>query len=259
MDGPEALDDGEDGGALQKVLQAAGLGTRRQLQGWIADGRVAVNGVVVTRYAEPVEPTDVVTVDDEVIVGAAAPIVYLMHKPKKHLTMLVDPEGKPALAPYLPASAPFVFPVGRLDYNSEGALLFTNDGGLARRILHPDWTLPKWYALKLRGEWSDDHPGLCRMREGMTLASGESYLPADVEAGESRSRATWVHITITEGKHRQLRKMCAEAGFQVVKLRRMAVGPVMLGELNPRCVREVIGLERDALYRAVGLAPPRTP
>ena len=247
--------------ALQKFLQDRGWGSRRDVQALIAGGEVSVDGSVVTRFAEPIGAGQQVEVQGFPVGDIGAPFVYLMHKPKKHLTKLVDPEGKPALGQYLPSEAPFVFPVGRLDYNSEGALLFTNDGILARRVLHPDYALEKWYAVKVRADLQGDEPALDAMRAGMEVDlpgfdAHLRYKPAQVEVGASRSRATWLHITISEGKNRQVRNMCAQAGLQIVKLRRMAIGPIALGDLNPRVVRVVDGAERDALYRAVGLVPP---
>ncbi len=242
--------------ALQKWLQDRGVGTRRGVQALIAAGEVTVGGEVVTRFAEPVPWGAEVRVGGAPVGDVAPPLVLVMYKPRAHVTKLEDESAElPGLRRYLPAEVPFVFPVGRLDVNSEGALLFTNDGELAHRVLHPRWELTKWYAVKLRGHVAEDDPALERMRAGMRV-DADTFLPAEVEVGEARSRATWVHMVLREGKHREVRRMCAAGGFQVVKLRRLAVGPVELGPLTPRCVRPLEQGERDALYRAVGLEPP---
>lgn len=240
---------------LQKWLQRSGVGSKVEVRALIRAGRVAVDGVPVTRYAELLGGGEVVAVDGEPVADRGDRVVLLMNKPKKHLSQLADTEARPGLGQYLPDSGSRVFPVGRLDYNSEGALLFTNDGGLARRILHPDWHLAKHYAVKIRGHLQPDDPGLARMRKGMAVR-GQTYGPVEVTLGELRTRATWVEMVLREGKNRQIRNMCAATGHQIVKLRRVAVGPIELGELNPRCVRALEPHEVDALLEAVGLEAP---
>ena len=238
--------------ALQKWLMRAGVGSKGEVREWIAGGLVRIAGKEVTRFAEPVPAGAVVTLRGVPVAGVTETVVFLMNKPKKHLTQLEGEGEQPGLGQYLPDDAPRVFPVGRLDYNSEGALLFTNDGELARRVLHPDHELPKRYAVKLRDRLADDHPGFERMRQGITL-KGVTYMPAVVEVGELRTRARWVRITITEGKNREIRNMCDACNFQVVKLRREAIGPIELGDLNPRVVRRLTDVEVEQLRVAVGL------
>jgi pseudouridine synthase len=134
--------------------------------------------------------------------------------------------------------------------------LWTNDGILARRILHPDWEVPKRYGIKIRGLLAEDDPGFARLRAGMTVEK-EVYKPALVRWVTHRTRATWIEVTITEGKFRQLRKMCRACGYQIVKLRRLSIGPIELGDnLNPRCVRPLDEPETAALYLSVGLEAP---
>lgn len=243
---------------LQKLLQRLGAGSRSDVRLWIEAGRITVAGQVVTRFAEPVAPGAILALDGRAL-GAAAPrTVLLMNKPKKHVTAREDEFGRDALARYLPEDAPYLFPVGRLDYNSEGALLWTNDGKLARRVLHPSWSLPKVYGVKIRGHLSADHPGLERMRQGMSVG-GESFLPVPVEVIALRTRATWVQMTLHEGKSRQIRRMCKACGLQIVKLRRLAIGPVELGDLKPRCVRALTSEELLSLDRALGLCAEQAP
>lgn len=242
------------GAALQKWLIRARCGSKAEVRQLIAAGRVSVNGAPITRFAHPVLSTDQIAIDSVAVPAPPeARTVWLMNKPKKHLTQPKGTAKRPGLAHYLPDDLPRLFPVGRLDYNSEGALLWTDDGALARRILHPDWHLPKVYNVKIRGHLDADDPRLERMRAGMDIGEGVVTKPALVSLGELRTRATWVQITLTEGKNRQIRRMCAVLGYQIVKLRRVAVGPIQLGELNPRCVRPLTDAEREALYAAVGL------
>ena len=151
---------------LQKWLIRLGLGSKREVRLWIRDGHVLVNGQRCTRYAEPVQEDMNITVNGIPIGRPPEPVVWLMNKPKKHITGLVDPDGRPTLAPHLPMSLPRLFHVGRLDFNTEGALLWTNDGQLARRILHPDSHLEKVYHVKIRGHLSEDNPVWNKCLEG---------------------------------------------------------------------------------------------
>ncbi len=243
---------------LQKLLQRAGVGTKRDVRALIARGDVVLNGEVTRRFAEPASLTDHIVIAGTALAAPAAPAWYLMHKPKKHLTLLgEDREGRDTLGRYLPADAPLVFPVGRLDFNTEGALLFTNDGLLARAVLHPSSELPKRYRVKLRGHLEPTDPGLEAMRAGMTV-DGITFKPASVKIDVYRTRSTWVELILTEGKFREIRKMCHANRYQIVKLRREAIGPIELGDLNPRVVRPLTRDEVRALYAAVGLEVPET-
>ncbi len=245
-----------NGIALQKWLMRMGLGSKSQVRLWITEGRVKVDGEVVRRFAQPVVLGQQIDVDGTVVVDKAPRTVLLMHKPKKHITAHEDPEGRPGLGVYLPKDAPPLFPVGRLDFNTEGALLWTNDGTLARRVLHPDWGLPKVYRVKIRGHLEEDDPGLVKMRAGIDLGDFVAR-PTGVRCIVKRTRATWVELILTEGKFREIRRMCHVCRYQIVKLRREAIGPVQLGDLNPRCVRALTEQELQALDRALGLHTPQ--
>lgn len=246
---------GEGTMPLQKWLQAAGVGAKHAVRQLIAEGQVRVDGVVVTRFAEPVTGRERIEVAGDVVADRALPCVLLMHKPKKHITGLVDPEGRPTLGGYLPADAPRVFAVGRLDFNTEGALLWTNDGALARRVLDPAVGLPKVYRVKVRGHLEPDDPGLDRIRSGLTWRN-VTYRPAAACIDIYRSRATWVEIILTEGQFHEVRRMCHANGWQIVKLRREKIGPIELGDLNARVVRALTPAEREALYASVSLPLP---
>ncbi len=237
--------------ALQKLLQGYRRWHRDELRTLILQGRVCVNGEPVTRFAHEVEPADEVLVDGREP-SPAAPRVLLMNKPRAHVTARDEAQGRPGLAHYLPPDTDTFFAIGRLDAASEGALLWTNDGQLGRRILHPDFGVVKRYAVKLRDRMAPDDPRFAVLTRGVEDA-GVLYRALSVKYLELRTRATWVEIQLDEGKNREIRRMCVAAGFQIVKLRRQAVGPVELGSLNPRCVRELEPWETAMLYRHVGL------
>lgn len=238
--------------ALQKLLQGYRRWHRDELRTLILQGRVQVNGEVVTRFAHEVEPAAEVLVDGREP-SPAAPRVLLMNKPRSHITAREGAQGRPGLAQYLPPESDTFFAVGRLDAASEGALLWTNDGQLGRRILHPDFGIVKRYAVKLRDRMAPDDPRFSVLTRGVE-ERGVLYRALSVRYLELRTRATWIEIQLDEGKNREIRRMCVAAGFQIVKLRRQAVGPVELGALNPRCVRELQPWELAMLYRHVGLA-----
>jgi len=237
--------------ALQKLLQSFGRWNRDELRLCIAQGRVTVDGVVETRFAAPVDPAAQIVVDG-VPATPEQTWVVLMHKPKAHITAREADEQYPGLAQYLPDDAPWLFPVGRLDAASEGALLWTNHGALGRRILHPDFGIVKRYALKLRDRLEPDDRRFALLTRGLTL-QGQTLRALRVRWRELRTRATWIEIQLDEGKNREIRRLCVAAGFQIVKLRREAVGPVELRDLRPRCCRRLSDVEVQMLLRHVGL------
>lgn len=249
-----ALVDGHVRVPLQKLLQARRAASKDNVRSWIQHGRVKVNGTCVTRFAEPV-PVDAVLQLDDATLPTPPAIVLLMHKPKRHLTALVSGDDRPTLAAYLPDWAPEVFAVGRLDFNSEGALLLTNDGALAHRLLHPAFAIEKRYGLKIRDRIEPDDPRLAVFTNGI-VQGGVTYRAVRVAFRELRARATWIDVWLNEGKNREIRRLAQEAGFQIVKLRRESIGPVELGSLNPRCVRALTPAELQDLYRTAALPLP---
>jgi pseudouridine synthase len=238
--------------ALQKLLQGYRRWSRDELRALIQAGRVEVDGEVVTRFAHEVPPHCTVLVDGEEPRHEQAR-VFIMNKPRAHITARDAAQGHPGLGQYLPDHSDNLFAVGRLDAASEGALLWTNDGQLARRILHPDFGMVKRYAVKLRDRMEPNDPRFSLLTRGFE-DRGVLYRALFVRFRELRTRATWIEIQLDEGKNREIRRMCVAAGFQIVKLRREAIGPVEMGTLNPRCVRELRGYELPMLYRHVGLS-----
>ena len=239
---------------LQKVLSRAGIASRRAAEGLIAAGRVTVNGTVVTRLGTQVDPArDAIKVDGSRVPGVAPAPQYLMfHKPRGVVTTLSDPEGRPTVRDYLQGVRGRVFPVGRLDYASEGLLLLTSDGALARDLMHPSRGVAKTYAAKVRGTPSAE--ALRRLAAGVPL-QGRPTLPAKarlVEAG----RNAWVEVTVVEGRKHQVRDMLAAVGHPVQRLRRIRYGGVDLGDLPQGRVRPLTPGEVGRLRRAAGRVIP---
>lgn len=231
-----------DGVRLQKVLAQAGLGSRRTCEELIERRRVRVNGevAVLGRRVDP--EVDVVEVDGAQIGVRAGLVHYLLNKPAGVITTATDTHGRPTVIDLVPAE-PRVFPVGRLDADTEGLLLLTNDGDLAHRLTHPSFGVDKEYLVEVDG---DPHRGVVRrLREGVELDDGTTA-PAKVAVlGDHLLR-----ITIHEGRNRQVRRMCEAVGIPVVRLVRTRIGPLTDRTLNPGAWRPLAQDEVRALERA---------
>jgi 23S rRNA pseudouridine2605 synthase len=246
---------------LNKILAQAGVTSRRGGDRLIADGHVAVNGVVTRELATLADPAvDVVTVDGRPIPGAEAKQYVLLHKPRGYVTTRHDPEGRPIVTD-LVARGARLYPVGRLDADVEGALLLTNDGDLTHRLLHPRYGLPRVYEADVAGRVGA--ADLARWRAGVELDDGFAR-PLDVAlAGErrpashGREETTRVRLTFAEGRKHEVKRYCQALGHPVVRLRRIAFGPVELGDLPVGASRELTRAELAALRRAVADAKPR--
>jgi 23S rRNA pseudouridine2605 synthase len=239
---------------LQKILARAGVASRREAERWILAGRVTVNGAVVRKLGSQADPAkDAVKVDGKRIKLAFAPVYYALHKPPGILTTMHDPEKRPDLSSLTLrlGEKQRVFPVGRLDFNSSGLLLLTNDGVLAQRLSHPRFGVKKLYRVKLSE--CPDEGDLNSLRKGIRLEDGLTA-PARVKIVEKLKRNAWVEIEIHEGRNRQVRRMFAALGYFVEKLIRIRVGPVSLGPLPPGALRPLSQAEIKALKEAVGLA-----
>lgn len=235
---------------LQKALARAGVASRRAAERLIREGRVTVNGHTVTRMGTQVDPSgDVVRVDGRKVPPAPRSHTYLaLNKPRGFVTTLSDPEGRPTVRDLLPDIRARVYPVGRLDFHTEGLLLFTDDGDLARDLMHPRNRVPRTYLAKVRREPSPEALG--RLARGAITLDGRKALPARCRVVRSGT-ATWVEITVIEGRKHQVRRMLEAVGHPVQRLRRVSYGGVTLGKLPVGRVRPLLTLEVDRLRRAV--------
>lgn len=228
---------------LQKYLALCGVASRRHAEEMIAQGMVQVNGQTIREMGVQVEDGDIVCVHGERVQPETEKRYVLYHKPMGEVTTVSDPKGRDTVMDHFRDYPVRLYPIGRLDYDSEGLLLLTNDGALTQRLTHPAHEVDKVYELRVK-DYTD--AGLARLREPMTL-DGHRLRPAQVqllEVGDGRAR---LRMTIHEGRNRQVRRMCQQAGMTVLRLRRVAEGPLQLGALPPGKWRELTAAERRAL------------
>jgi len=236
---------------LQKILSKAGITSRRKAEELIVQGRVSVNGRVVSELGtKAVLGKDAICVDGKAIKPRTEKVVVAVFKPRNCVTTLHDPQGRPTVADLVKSISVRVYPVGRLDYDAEGLLLMTNDGELAHRLQHPRYKVPKTYLVKVRGHPPEE--ALARLQQGIALEDGITA-PAELLLLEDDKKATWLSLTLREGRNHQVKRMCAAVGCPVLKLRRTHIGPVDLGTLQPGRSRRLKTKEVRALRQAVGL------
>lgn len=214
---------------LQKLIASAGLCSRRTAEEWIAAGRVRVNGALasVGDLADP--ETDTVTVDGIPLPETASPVYLMLNKPRGYVTTLSDEYGRRTAAELVAGCGARVYPVGRLDRDSEGLLLFTNDGDLAQRLLHPRHEVDKVYLVTVRG----DIRGAAERLMAITELDGEPIAPAQAEEVSRHEGQALLRVTIHQGKNRQVRRMCARIGLHVARLQRIQEDTLLLGDLPP--------------------------
>lgn len=240
---------------LQKVLAAAGVASRRKSEELITAGRVRVNGRIVTELGVKVDSReDKIEVDGRRIVREK-PAYYVVHKPREVVSTLSDPEGRATLESLFKTIPERVFPVGRLDYHTSGVLLATNDGELSEALLRPSSGVPKMYLAKMAGHI--DVPELDALRNGVVLDDGYRTKKAEVFVQRSESKNTWVHLTLQEGKNRQVHRMGDAIHHRVMRLVRLAFADITAeglrpGEYRPLSTKELDRLKKKFLvpYRA---------
>lgn len=216
---------------LQKFLARAGVASRRASEQFIVQGRVAVNGSVVTELGTKVNPdTDIVTVDGSIVTLSEDQCVLMLHKPAGYLTAMKEDRGRRCVAQLVPTQQyPGLFPVGRLDFDTTGLLLFTTDGELGNALLHPSFHVDKEYQAWVEGRPNKN--ALLALRNGVKLQDGMTA-PAQVSLVKQDANKTLLSITIHEGRKRQVKRMCAAVGHPVITLHRSKFGPLELGNLS---------------------------
>ena len=237
---------------LQKILARAGYGSRRYCEAVIQAGRVTVNGRVVDAMGSRADASqDEICVDGRPLSQENEEKLYLMlHKPSGFITSLRDPQGRRTVTELLPPVPYPVYPVGRLDLDTTGLLLFTNDGDLAFSLTHPSRKVPKIYLVQVKGH--PQPPVLSALRRGVHLEDGLTA-PAKVKVVEHSKKVTWLSMTIYEGRKRQVKRMLKHVGHPVVLLHRVAMGPVKLGKLPLGETRQLTSYEVYTLRKAAGM------
>jgi 23S rRNA pseudouridine2605 synthase len=238
---------------LQKYLATAGVASRRACETLIESGRIKVNGIVVKTLGTSVEPgEDVVDFDGRRIEPERLQVYLMVNKPIGYISAASDPEGRPVVTSLVPPEYGRVYPVGRLDWDTEGAVILTNDGELTQLLTHPRHEVAKIYQAKLRGIVDNMDPRIERLRQGVMLDDGYVTLPADVIRDSDTGNHTWFVVGIREGKNRQIRRMFEAVHLDLIKLRRVAYATVQLGAVPLGDHRRLLDSEVEALYRAAG-------
>lgn len=240
-----------EGIRLQKVLAAAGIASRRASEDLISEGRVEVNGQVVMEQGMRVNPeTDHIRVDGSRIPPPRRHLYLVLNKPRGVVSTMEDPEGRPTLSDYLPPRTDRLFHVGRLDTETEGLIVLTNDGEFAHRLAHPSYEVPKTYLAEVAG--AVDNRTVKRLEKGVTLEDG-SVKPDRVKLIQRSETRTLLSITLHTGRNRIVRRMMDAVGHPVNKLSRQAIGPIRLGNLAKGATRELTREELGALLDVVGM------
>ncbi len=251
------------GEKLQKVLARLGLGSRRDLESWITAGRVKVNGALAS-LGQRVEPDDAIAVDDKLVlrhaeIAGVLRRVLIYNKPEGEICTRDDPEGRPTVFARLPSLREGRWiNIGRLDINTTGLLLFTTDGELANRLMHPSYEMDREYAVRVRGEVDDDM--LERLKSGVMLEDGPARFTDIKKAPGGEGFNHWFHCVVMEGRNREVRRLWESQGVVVSRLKRVRFGPVFVtANLPVGRWREMNQAEVDILSQEVGLAPVPLP
>ena len=236
---------------LQRYLARAGLGSRRSCERLILEGRVRVNDRVVTELGTKVSPgLDQVTCDGRPATPSTSLLYLLLHKPAGVLTSLSDPRGRPVIQDLLPPRGlPRLFPVGRLDYQTEGLVLLTNDGALAYGLMHPSFEVEKEYRAKVRG--CPTPADLVKLKAGV-VSKGERLWATQAEIVSRGIDFAWLKLIVHQGRYHEIRRLCDVIGHPVLRLQRVRLGPIVLGRLPKGRWRRLSPVELASIRRAVG-------
>ena len=251
---PSLPENDDQGIRLNKFIAASGFCSRRKADELIFAGEVRVNGCVELSPGRRILPEDHIEIQGQRLSSLPVHFSYIMlHKPVQVMCTVHDPQGRPTVLDCLTAEMrqSRVYPVGRLDYFSEGLLLLTNDGELAQRLMHPRHHQPKTYDVLVRGAVSAT--ALAIMRKGMKLAEGEQLRPVEVESRMQSNGHTRLRMILHQGVNRQIRRMCRDLGLTILRLKRIRLGPLELGELPPGGCRYLSEQESAALLQAADL------
>lgn len=234
---------------LQRAIARAGYGSRRSAEDVISAGKVRINGKVAT-LGDKVDPArDTVEVEGVRLNLDPSLRYFALHKPSGVVSTMRDPQGRTDIGMYLPPRVPGVVPVGRLDRDTEGLLLLTNDGELANRVMHPRFGMEKEYLAEVEG--TPSRGALARLRNGVQIEDGLARA-VSVRLVDSRADRAQIRLVLTEGRKREVRRMLGAVGLPVVRLVRLRVGPIVLGGMRPGDVRELTANEVKALSAAAG-------
>lgn len=235
---------------LQKFLSQAGVASRRTAEDWIRQGRVSVNAQVVTELGVKVDPArDVVLVDGRRVRAAGLPVTVMLHKPYGYVSTTKDPQGRRVVTELVGEAHGRLYPVGRLDYDATGLLLLTNDGALAHRLMHPRYRVPRTYRVTAAGVV--ERQTLGQLRTGVEL--DERVVPTAVHVVKREPYKTVLEITVWEGRYHLIKRLLEFVGHPVLKLKRIAFGPLRLGMLSRGSYRVLTAQEMEALKIEVGL------
>lgn len=235
---------------LQKIISEMGIASRRKAEELILHNRVTVNGkpAILGMKADPEK--DYIKIDGKLLIKPEPKVYFIFYKPRNVVTTLSDPAGRPCISDYLKEIKYKVFPVGRLDFDSEGLLILTNDGELTNKILHPSEKIPKTYLVKVKG--LPDESKLNKIRKGFDYGEGITA-PAIIKKIRNTEANTWFEVTIHEGKKRQIRRMFESIKHPVLKLKRIRIDGIKLKNLKPGELRPMSQEELKRLKNSVGL------
>jgi 23S rRNA pseudouridine2605 synthase len=239
---------------INKYISQAGVASRRGADKLITDGHVQINGKIVKDLSTKVDPKkDTVKVQGKIIKPQNQLIYLMFHKPKSTLTTMEDPLERKTVADYLAQFPVRLYPVGRLDWNTEGLLLFTNDGDFANKITHPQTEIPKTYIVKVEGEPKPEK--IEKLKKGVTIVGGKVRFRSIERMKKSDTKHSWFKVVLTQGLNRQIRNMFEKIGHDVLKLQRISIGSLELGNLQ----RGDFQLLTETQYKKIFIDPDRKP
>jgi len=235
---------------LQKIIAEMGIASRRKAEEMITEGRVTINGKIAEIGMKADLLKDHVKVDGKLLVNPEKKVYFIFNKPRGVVTSLGDPEGRPTVRDFLRGIRERVFPVGRLDYDSEGMLLLTNDGDFSQAVLHPSKKISKTYIVKVKGVLEEED--IVKLRSGIRLDRTVTA-PAHVKRLRKTENNSWIEMTIYEGKKRQIRRMLERVGHPVIRLMRVRIDGLEMGELKPGTFRKMTSEEMKKMAKELDL------